>query len=78
MVPSQKIAVSDKMETGDMVFIKYDYTSALTARQYLYGLLDSKLHFYSPCDAVGFICRKQSDSYVLYNEFGETKVRELK
>lgn len=55
------------MATGDMVFLKFDYTNALTPQQYLYGLLDSKLHFYTQCDAVGFICRKQSESYILYN-----------
>lgn len=67
MVPQSKIAISDKMQTGDMILIKYEYAYALTPRQYLYGLLDSKLHFYSQVDAVGFICRKDNNSYVLYN-----------
>lgn len=64
-----------KIDSGDYLFVKYDCTECLSVPDYLKCEWDSMFRLQQEFDCVGVAYRNSDGLYVLYNEFGETKVR---
>ena len=64
----------NKVDSGDFLFVKYECSECLSVPDYLRCLSATVLKLDEEYDSVGYAYRNEEGLYILYNEFGETKV----
>lgn len=68
--------VMGKIDSGDYLFMKFECEECLTVPEYLKCFRDGMLRLEEEFDSVGYAYRNADGLHILYNEFGETKIRE--
>ena len=66
--------VMDKIDSGDFLFIKYECTECLTVPDYLRCLSTTLAKLDEEFDSVGYAYRNEEGLFILFNEFGVTKL----
>lgn len=64
-----------KIDSGDYLFMKFDCSECLTVAEYVKCSYDSMFRLEEEIDSVGYAYRNSEGLWILYNEFGETKVK---
>lgn len=64
-----------KIDSSDYLFMKFECDQCLTVPEYIKCFKDNMFRLEEEFDSVGYAYRNIDGLYILYNEFGETKVR---
>lgn len=66
--------ISQKLETGDYLFINFDYSQCISAVDYLKCWWDNLYKIPMQFDSIGVSYKSNSSVYILYNQFGRSRI----
>ena len=67
--------IMSRIDSGDLLFMKFECFECLTPTRMLECIAKTSHFIDEEYHSVGYAFRDESGLYVLYNEFGETKVK---